>query len=334
MLIPYVIPFCIGAIVGSFLNVVGLRFLREESIVLPPSHCYQCNEKIKPYDNIPILSWILLGGKCRHCKAAISIQYPLIELLTGLLFVVTVYQYGFTWQSAFLLFLIANFMVILITDFREQFIFDINSIGLIPFGLIYTYLNLGYVPGKAVVPLGFATITLPEVFISALFAVIGAFLIFFFLNLVSQLILGRPGFGEGDTRLLMGIGAFFGVKWMVLVFVLSFIIQAAVGIPILIRQWLLHKAYYITALLVVAFVFAVSPYFIERWVTQWLLLIILVLVSSVGALYCSIKAIKMAKELPFGLTVLPFGPAIVFACLLMLYFNGPIFSFFRLFLRI
>ena len=76
--------FIIGLCIGSFLNVVSLRAFTGESIVLPPSKCPKCGAKIKPYDNIPVLSYLILGGKCRNCKGSISIQYPIVEFVTGI----------------------------------------------------------------------------------------------------------------------------------------------------------------------------------------------------------------------------------------------------------
>src|SRR5712675_1706724 len=84
--LPSAFSFAIGAIVGSFLNVVIHRYPREESIVFPPSHCPQCSTAIRPYDNIPLLSYAVLRGRCRACRAPISMRYPLIELANALFY--------------------------------------------------------------------------------------------------------------------------------------------------------------------------------------------------------------------------------------------------------
>jgi leader peptidase (prepilin peptidase)/N-methyltransferase len=86
-----------GLIVGSFLNVVAYRLPRGESLAHPPSHCPSCGEPIKPYDNIPVLSWLLLRGRCRNCKAAISPRYPLVEALTGVLYALVMWA---RWDDA------------------------------------------------------------------------------------------------------------------------------------------------------------------------------------------------------------------------------------------
>ena len=330
MMVPYIATFIMGAILGSFLNVVGLRFLREESIVWPGSHCYACNAKIKPYDNIPVLSWLILGGKCRNCKAGISIQYPIVELLTGLLFLATVMTFGFAWQTIFLLFLICNFMVILITDFREQAIFDINSLGLIPFGLVYSYLNLGGVPGTTAIPLGFTVWTVPSIFISSLLAMAAAFLIFFVLNVISRLFADRDGFGQGDTHLLLGIGAFFGLKLTIIIFVLSFLMQAAMGLPMVVYQWFKYRLYQVIALEAGAFVLVVILYTLPLWIHDVLLLQASLLLCFALTVFCVLRGIWVAKSSPAGLTAIPFGPAIILACLLVVFFESRIVRMFEI----
>src|ERR1700753_403311 len=84
----------IGAIIGSFLNVVIHRYPREESVVFPPSHCPRCNARIKWYDNVPVLSWLLLGAKCRNCRGPISIRSPLIELASALFYLAIFFRTG------------------------------------------------------------------------------------------------------------------------------------------------------------------------------------------------------------------------------------------------
>ncbi len=90
----------LGLIVGSFLNVCILRIPAGESVVKPASHCPQCKAPIRPYDNIPLVSWLLLGGKCRSCKAKISPLYPAVELITGLLFLGCYLAFDLTPEAA------------------------------------------------------------------------------------------------------------------------------------------------------------------------------------------------------------------------------------------
>src|SRR6202140_1062975 len=91
--------FLFGLIIGSFLNVCILRIPADKSIVLPASSCTKCGKAIAPYDNIPVLSWVFLGGKCRNCKTKISAMYPAVELLTGVLFLGSYHVFGLTMDA-------------------------------------------------------------------------------------------------------------------------------------------------------------------------------------------------------------------------------------------
>src|SRR5262245_22054184 len=93
-LVAYFFVFVIGAVIGSFLNVVIHRVPHEQSIVFPSSACPKCKAQLKPYDNIPILSWLILGGKCRNCKEKIAVRYPAVELLNALLYVLVYWRFG------------------------------------------------------------------------------------------------------------------------------------------------------------------------------------------------------------------------------------------------
>jgi leader peptidase (prepilin peptidase) / N-methyltransferase len=96
----------LGLIVGSFLNVVAYRVPRRESVVSPPSHCPGCDAPIRAWDNVPVLSWLLLRGRCRSCAAPISVRYPIVEAVTGLLFAAMALRFGFDWQLPAYLYLV------------------------------------------------------------------------------------------------------------------------------------------------------------------------------------------------------------------------------------
>lgn len=93
--------FILGTLIGSFLNVVILRIPKEQSIAFPSSHCYSCQTPLKPWHNIPLFSWLFLGGKCAFCKSKISIQYPIIELASGLIFLILANKYGISFPIFF-----------------------------------------------------------------------------------------------------------------------------------------------------------------------------------------------------------------------------------------
>jgi leader peptidase (prepilin peptidase)/N-methyltransferase len=242
------------------------------------------------------------------------VQYLLVELLTGSVFAITVYYFGFTWQALLLLILFANLIVILITDFREQYIFDINSLGLIPFGVLYACM-MGYQADSGVASLG-------PVLLQCVTAVGFAWISFWILNFISQLFFGVEGFGEGDVRLLMGIGAFFGLKPVIIIFVASFALQISLTVPLVFFQWTLQRKYKILLLFLASILLSVCPYFMVDWLTEAWLRIVVTLGFGVVAMTAAFKAIKLSQEQQGGLTYLPFGPAICFACGLFVFYQG------------
>src|SRR5437016_13737602 len=114
------IIFVFGLIIGSFLNVCILRIPVAESVVLPPSHCPSCGTPIKPYDNIPVVSWLVLAGRCRKCKARISAMYPMVDLGSGLLFLACYLVFGIKSEASKGVIFAALLSVFAITDFRER----------------------------------------------------------------------------------------------------------------------------------------------------------------------------------------------------------------------
>ena len=135
--------FITGLCIGSFLNVVILRALSEESIVFPASKCPQCQTPLKWWHNIPVLSYIFLKGKCAFCKEKISIQYPIIELLTGYLFLSTFMKFGYSFETFFVMIFLSMFVVISTTDIKEHVAFNIHSYILAGAGIVYNFFNFG-----------------------------------------------------------------------------------------------------------------------------------------------------------------------------------------------
>ena len=114
----------LGTLIGSFLNVVIYRLPKEESISFPPSHCSNCKTRLKPLDLIPIFSYLFLKGKCRTCETKISIQYPIIEAVTGFTFLFTYIQFGLTLELIQYLFILSIFIAIFVIDYRHYIIPD------------------------------------------------------------------------------------------------------------------------------------------------------------------------------------------------------------------
>lgn len=306
---------------------MALRFLADEPIVLPPSHCPKCNQQLRPIDNIPVLSYLMLAGKCRHCQVPISIQYPLVELATGALFCFTAWFFGLTWQTAFLMFMIANLIVIFVTDLRESLIFNFNSIYmLIPAGLLYSLLNLGGVEGTAfTLDLGTLIVHIPQALSSALMAMLIALVFFEGMILLSLFFFGTDGFGHGDTFLMMGAGAFLGWPLTLLALGLGFLAQTIPAIPMLIIQWIQNKQYVSLISGGVAMLCGVSPILLmnanlSQDLTAWLSL--LCLVVSLVSLIIFLKQVRTAQTF----TYLPLGPALVVGILISLYWGNDLIA--------
>ncbi|TAK40060.1 MAG: prepilin peptidase [Lysobacteraceae bacterium] len=224
----------VGLLIGSFLNVVILRLPRrlewqwkrdslemlgEPEVYDPPppgivverSHCPHCKHQLSWWENIPVLSWLMLRGRCRNCKAPISIQYPLVELLTMLLVLCCVWQFGFGWKGfgaiVFTCFLIALSGI----DLRTQLLPDSLTLPLLWLGLVASVDNL---------------------FINSKHALVGA--IIGYLSLwsvwwVFKQLTGKEGMGHGDFKLLAAMGAWFGLKGILPTILLSSLVGAIIG---------------------------------------------------------------------------------------------------------
>ena len=205
--------------VGSFLNVVILRLPNDaESIVFPASHCPKCKKNIRWYDNLPILSFLLLKGKCRFCGQKISWQYPLVELLMGLLSGALFVTYGIGVEFVVYFVFCAALLAIIFIDFHHQIIPDVISL-----------------PG---IVLGFAaSFILPDISWqeSALGLCVGGGL-FYSIAAAYYLFAKRAGMGGGDIKLLAMIGALLG--WQALPFVVfcSALLGSIIGVGAMIQQ--------------------------------------------------------------------------------------------------
>lgn len=187
-----------GLVFGSFLNVCIYRIPQNKSIIWPGSFCPKCGKPIKWYDNIPILSYILLWGRGRCCKTPISCQYPLVELLTAVLTVLFVWKWGITAWTAVLLVVIYCLIISSVIDLQLMIIPDRFSIGLIVFGLAVCWLNPNFTGGG---------------WHHLLESVLGAAVGFFgtlAVALLGWVMFKKEAMGGGDVKLMGGIGALLG----------------------------------------------------------------------------------------------------------------------------
>lgn len=231
-MIEKVIVFIFGSIVGSFLNVCIHRMPQGKSVVWPRSHCPRCENRIPWYDNIPFISYLLLGGRCRFCKQAISARYLLVELLTAGAFVVFYNRYGLNYDFFFYVVLAANLIIAAFVDIKHRIIPDEVSIGGIIIGFI-----LSSIKGFSLRPLAFW----PWPLLDSLLGIIAGGSIIYFtgkaFDLVYFKLLKRPpiqgeteSMGGGDVKLLAMIGAFLGWQKALLTFFIAPFLGAVVGI--------------------------------------------------------------------------------------------------------
>jgi len=211
----YIFVFLLGSIVGSFMNVCIYRMPRKLSIVLPSSRCPSCNTPIKPWDNIPIVSYFFLGGRCRVCKSRISLIYPLVEFLNAVLYVFILWRFGFAWHT-FLYFIICSALVVIsFIDLEFQIIPDKITLPGIPIGIII---------GSFFLPDPFMRYNVLGLEASLLGFVIGGG-VYYALALVS-----RGGMGGGDIKMMAMVGALMGWKAVLLISFIGSFIGSLVGI--------------------------------------------------------------------------------------------------------
>ena len=210
-LILNIFAFILGMIVGSFFNVCIHRLPLSESVVWPGSHCPACRKPVRWYDNIPVVSFILLDGKCRDCKAIISPRYTVIELVTGVAFLWAWLHYGWTLTGFVALFLFSALLVASVVDLEHQIIPDEISLG----GLVLGIAMSGLVPG-----LHGQTVWWRGSLASVIGVLVGGCLIYG-TGVLGTLIFRKDAMGGGDVKLMAMLGAFLGWKKMVLVYLLA-----------------------------------------------------------------------------------------------------------------
>lgn len=224
----------LGLLVGSFLNVVILRLprrlewewkrdarevLEEPELYDPPppgivverSHCPHCKTPLSWYENIPLFSWLALRGKCRHCRAPISPQYPLVELLTALLAVASVWRFGFGWQGFGAALLSCYLVALSGIDLRTRLLPDQLTLPLMWLGLIGSLDNL-YMPAKP-----------------ALLGAIAGYVSLWLVWWLFKQVTGKEGMGRGDFKLLAALGAWTGLVGVLPTILVSSLVGAVIG---------------------------------------------------------------------------------------------------------
>lgn len=237
----------LGLLVGSFLNVVIYRlpkmmerdwhqqcreFLTNDggiatlpannssqepfNLMVPASRCPHCGHKIKPWENIPVVSYLFLRGKCSNCKASISVRYPLIELVTGLLSVAVIYYVGVNWNGLAALIFTWSLIALTMIDFDTYLLPDDITLPLLWLGLIANSFG--------------AFTDLP----SALWGAVAGYLALWSVYKVFKLLTGKEGMGYGDFKLLAALGAWMGWQMLPQIILLSSLVGAVIGISMIV----------------------------------------------------------------------------------------------------
>ena len=227
----------LGLLVGSFLNVViyrvpeglnrnwklqakqmldlpleqgeGERF----NILMPPSHCPSCKAAIKPWQNIPVLSYVLLKGQCKHCHAAISLRYPLVELLTGLVFAVCAWKFGVTWTALAAMVFSAYLVAMIFIDADTQLLPDQLTLPLMWGGIVF-HLDAYLLQAD------WGITTLVDSLLGAIVGYMSLWSIFQLFKLVT----GKEGMGYGDFKLLAALGAWLGISVLPIIIIMSAVV--------------------------------------------------------------------------------------------------------------
>lgn len=285
----------VGLCLGSFFNVVILRSLSNESIVFPASKCPKCNHKLYFWHNIPVLSYILLGGKCYFCKEKISIQYPLVELLTMLLFGISFVKFGIDIKTVFVLFWLSCFIIMTATDLKAKLV-DCNiAIAMAISGVIYNFVTGGV-----------------EALVSSLIGLVVGAIILELIARSGYLVAGERAMGEADTYVAAAIGAIVGKD---ILFVLAYALIASM---IFIVPMFLYNQYKNdnkkTCILSVLFVLAIMVFKLlsqSYWALGALIVVGALLALSI------LKNIKQEENRNY----LPYVPALAIGALYYIFFS-------------
>ncbi|MGB7282777.1 MAG: prepilin peptidase [Candidatus Acidiferrum sp.] len=232
--------FLFGIVIGSFLNVCITRIPEEVSIVSPGSRCPRCLTPIKPYDNVPVFAWIWLRGKCRNCGLPISPMYPLVEFVTGLLFVACFLEFGISQATVKWLFFICLIIILSVTDLRVRLLPDVITWPGFAAGVLFS----------AVVPPNDGTSFLlsmrlfhwlpPERFLGVIEALLGAAfgsLLLWGAATLYKLVRGREGMGMGDVKMMLMVGAFLGIRNAFLTILLGTLLGSVLGVAVIVIMY-------------------------------------------------------------------------------------------------
>ena len=357
----------VGACIGSFLNVVALRALSKESIVFPSSKCPECNEPIKWYDNIPVLSYLFtFKGKCRNCGCKVSPQYPIVEAITALLFLAITLAFGITLKTLIVLILMCIAIVITITDLKKEYVFDIHMWLFIAFAVLYSVLFkyginnafevcVGLLSGalimEAVARLSYYLVrkqdneqieekteenateeikqeVVEEVKVEEKAVEESSEENEEDVDINEYVKKNKRAFGEGDTYLAAGVGALLGWKYCLVAIILAIIVQAACILPQFFINLYKKEEYRLLFSLSAFVIIAVLYWILSNVVTLPVYLVFGLIIALIFFAIDSISRLKKTVN-EQGFVAIPFGPALLAAAFIILFWGTHIVTFLK-----
>lgn len=230
----------LGLLIGSFLNVVITRLpvmlengwksecqqlleldnptASNFNLITPRSQCPSCKHTISSLENIPLISYLIQKGKCRHCGVSISIQYPLIEFFTAVLTGFIAFKFGFTWQTLFAMVLVWSLISLAVIDFKTTLLPDNITLPILWLGIVANYFNL--------------FCSLEESVLGAIFGYLSLWTVF----QIFKLITGKEGMGYGDFKLLALLGAWLGWQYLIAIILISSVVGSVIGITLIVTK--------------------------------------------------------------------------------------------------
>ena len=214
-MLAYALVMLLGAVIGSFLNVCIHRLPRGESLAWPASHCPACAAPIAAYDNVPVLSYLLLRGRCRACEAPISLRYPLVELANALGYALILWRFGPTWPALVYAMLFSALLVVTGIDLSHQIIPNVITLP----GIV-----VGFLCAATILPVGAVN--------SLLGVLVGGGILLGF-AWISPYVFGKEGMGLGDVKLVAMVGAFLGWRQALLTIMVGAVVGSVVGLTLI-----------------------------------------------------------------------------------------------------
>jgi leader peptidase (prepilin peptidase) / N-methyltransferase len=241
-LILLILSFIFGTFLGSFLNVCIYRVPNGISIIHPRSHCISCKTPLRFYNNIPVISFLLLRGRCKNCNARISPRYLIVEILSGIICVLSVWEFGITLQTFFYLIFLFCLVVVTFIDIEHMIIPNVITIPGIFVGIVYGVIRTDwgnltiFLTDSYAHPYKIASIIVSQPAFDSIFgAILGGGLLYI-IALIYFILRKREGMGMGDVKLLAMIGTFLGWKSIIYVTLISSVLGTIVGVAIMVYK--------------------------------------------------------------------------------------------------